>query len=281
MEKGRRLPVDASRRLVLDVLHYAASVPCFPVEKRLSLGQLADRRRAAATRVSWTVLFAKAYGLVSCELPALRRVYLRWPWPHFYEYPQSVATIAVNREWAGVDRLFWARLQHPETTSLVDLQKQLDAFQTQPVDEIFRRHLLMGRLPTPVRRLLWWARLSAAPRQRARRVGTFGMSTLAGQGVYNRLHPHFLTSSLTFGPLQPDGTLLATLLCDHRVLDGVTAARAINRLEETLCGTIADQLAELHRERTVEAPTAPCVSRIWRAARRSEVFSGPRERLSR
>ena len=48
-----------------------------------------------------------------------------------------MATIAVNREWAGVDRLFWARLQHPETTSLVDLQKQLDAFQSQPVDEMF------------------------------------------------------------------------------------------------------------------------------------------------
>jgi hypothetical protein len=173
---------------------------------------------------------------------------LRWPWPHFYEFPHSVATIAVNREYDGVDRLFWARLQRPATTSLEDLQGQLDDYQSQPVEEVFRRHLIMGRLPTPLRRLLWWVRLNAAPGKRARRVGTFGMSTLAGQGVYNRLHPHFLTSSLSFGPLRPDGTLLATLLCDHRVLDGITAALAINRLEETLCGAIADELAGLRHE---------------------------------
>ncbi len=245
MDQGRWLPLDASRRLVLDVLHYSAAVPCFPVEKLLSLEHVAQLRSAAATRVSWTTVFAKAYARVACELPALRRVYLRWPWPHLYQYPASVATIAVNRESDGEDRLFWARLQHPETCSLVELQESLAAYQTADVEQVFWRHLAMGRLPTPVRRLLWWLRLNTAPRKRALRMGTFGISTLAGQGVYNRLHPHFLTSSLTYGPLQPDGTMWVTLLCDHRVLDGVAAARAINRLEQILCGEIADELAAL------------------------------------
>ena len=224
MSEGRWLPLDASRRLVLDVLHYSAAVPCFPVEKQLSLEHVARLRSDSATRISWTVLFAKAYARVAGEVPALRRVYLRWPWPHLYEYPTSVATIAVNREHHGVDQLFWARLQQPENCSLAKLQTSLDKFQNEDVEQIFWRHLIMGRLPTAVRRTLWWLRLNTAARKRVRRMGTFGMSTLASQGVYNRLHPHFLTSSLSYGPLQPDGTMWVTLLCDHRVLDGVTAA---------------------------------------------------------
>jgi hypothetical protein len=243
--QGKWIPVDASRRLVLDVLHYSASVPCFPVEKWFHLAEVGRLRHQAATRISWTVLFAKAYGRVAAELPALRRFYCKWPWPRFYEAPHSVATIAMNRPHDGVDRLFWARLQSPESTSLVELQQQLHAFQSKPVEEIFHRHLLMARLPKPVRRLFWWLRLNAAVQKRARRMGTFGMSTLAREGVYNRLHPHFLTSSLSYGPLQSDGTLLATLLCDHRVLDGITAAKAINRLEEVLCGEIAVELRRL------------------------------------
>ncbi len=250
--QGKWIPIDASRRLVLDVLHYSASVPCFPVEKWFCLEEVTRLRQQAATRISWTVLFAKAYGRVAAELPALRRIYCRWPWPHYFEAPHSVATIAMNRPCDGVDRLFWARLQSPETTSLVKLQQQLNAFQSKPVEEVFHRHLLMARLPSPVRRLFWWLRLNTAARKRARRMGTFGMSTLAGQGVYNRLHPHFLTSSLTYGPLQSDGTLLSTLLCDHRVLDGITAAKAINRLEEVLCGDIADELRGLAGPAAVE-----------------------------
>lgn len=248
MSQGRWLPLDASRRLVLDVLHYSAAVPCFPVEKLLSLEHVARLRSDSATRISWTVLFAKAYARVAGEVPALRRVYLRWPWPHLYEYPTSVATIAVNREHHGIDRLFWARLQQPENCSLEKLQKSLDKFQHEDVKQVFWRHLIMGRLPTAVRRTLWWLRLNTAARKRARRMGTFGMSTLAGQGVYNRLPPHFLTSNLSYGPLQPDGTMWVTLLCDHRVLDGVTAARAINRLEEVLCGPIANELKKLQAD---------------------------------
>ncbi len=253
MNNGQWISVDASRRLILDVLHLSASVPCFPVEKWFALDEVRRRRMEVPRRISWPVLFAKAYGQVAREIPELRRVYQRWPWPHFYQYQHSVATIAVHRVHANIDHLFWARLSRPEATPLDELQKQLDTYQTQPVQEIFRRHLLMARFPTPLRRLLWWFRLNTAPRQRARRMGTFGMSTLAGQGVYNRLHPHFLTSSLSYGPLQPDGRLLVTLLCDHRVLDGALAARAINRLEQMFHQEIAEELAHIGRRDSAKA----------------------------
>ncbi len=245
--EGRRLGIDESRRLVLDVLHYSADVPCFPVEQLMDMRQVARLRSQTNSRISWTVLFAKAYGRVACEIPLLRRAYLAWPWPHLFEYSGSVATIAVNRQYRGDNRLFWARLPRPEESSLLDLQHQLERFQTAPVEQVFDRHLLMSRLPTLARRILWWSRLNLAPRQRARRIGTFGMSSMAGLGVYNRLHPHFLTSSLSFGPLQDDGGMLVSVLCDHRVLDGVPAAQAINRLEEVLRGEIAEELGTLIR----------------------------------
>ena len=114
MDNGQWLSVDASRRLVLDVLHLSASVPCFPVEKWFALDEVRQQRAEASTRISWPVLFAKAYGRVAGEIPAVHRVYQKWPWPHFHQYEHSVATIAVHRVHADVDHLFSARLLRPE-----------------------------------------------------------------------------------------------------------------------------------------------------------------------
>jgi hypothetical protein len=54
-----------------------------------------------------------------------------------------------------------------------------------------------------------------------------------------------LTTSLTYGPLDEQGHSLVTLLCDHRVLDGVLAARALAELEAALHGPIAAELRTL------------------------------------
>ena len=71
------------------------------------------------------------------------------------------------------------------------------------------------------------------------------MSTLAGQGVLNRGHQTFLTSSLTYGPLDEQGRVVVTLLCDHRVVDGIVAAQALAGLETALKGPIADEMRAL------------------------------------
>ncbi|HEY2759883.1 MAG TPA: hypothetical protein VGI75_04050, partial [Pirellulales bacterium] len=82
-----------------------------------------------------------------------------------------------------------------------------------------------------------------------RRLGTFTMSTLAGEGVVNRMHQTFLTTSLTYGPLDDNGKALVTLLCDHRVVDGIVAARALTDLEAALHGPIATELKTMQRSR--------------------------------
>ena len=71
------------------------------------------------------------------------------------------------------------------------------------------------------------------------------MSTLAGQGVLNRGHQTFLTSSLTYGPVDERGWVVVTLLCDHRVVDGMVAAQALADLEAALRGPIAEELRAL------------------------------------
>ena len=62
-------------------------------------------------------------------------------------------------------------------------------------------------------------------------------------------HPSVLTSSLTYGPLDERGCSVVTLLCDHRVLDGVPAAAALADLEETLRGQVCGELALLARRK--------------------------------
>lgn len=243
---GRRLALGRSRALVLDLLRLSQGVPIFPVERQMDLSELAAARSASSLRVSWVVLFIKAFALVAQEMPAFRRCYLAWPWAHLYEYPQSVAMVTVNREHEGEDRLFWQRLLAPESMSLVQLQKQLNRATHGEVRAVFRQQLQLSALPTFLRRLIWWGRLHLWPRRRARWVGTFGISVLAAQGCYNLRPPHFLTSCLTYGPLDQRGRMPVTLLCDHRVLDGMTAAKGLRLLEEKLCGPIAGELRELH-----------------------------------
>jgi hypothetical protein len=242
--------ISCNRALVLDLVALAARETHFPVERTLDLAEVAALRRQAARRISWTVLFMKAYAAVAANCPQLRQAYCRWPWPRLCESAENVAMVTVNREYGGEDRLCWGRFMSPERHSLSELQDELDAYQHQPVEQIFRRQVRLSKFPGPLRRLALWLNLNFARGRRARRLGTFSMSSLAGQQAVNRFHPTLLATSLTFGPLDERGRALVTLVCDHRVLDGALAARALASLHDILRGEIADEL------RLLQAPRA-------------------------
>jgi hypothetical protein len=243
------VPISINRRLVLDGLHYARNVPLYPVEKVVDLAEVAALRKQTDRRISWAIIFVKAYALAAKRHPPLRQMYVRWPWPHFIESPLSTAMIVVNREFRGENRICWGRLMRPEERPLVDLQQRLDGYQNKPVEAVFKNHIRLSRLPTPLRRLLYWFNFNFSGKKRSRRLGTFSMSTLAGQGVLNRGHQTFLTSSLTYGPLDEHGRATVTILCDHRVVDGIVAAQALADLEAALRGPIADELRSLRTNR--------------------------------
>jgi hypothetical protein len=241
----RRLRLPRSRRLVCDLLHFAHQVPLFPLERSCFLGEVAELRQRARTRISWAVLFLKAYGLLAADYPVLRQAFLRWPWPHLYQHPCSVAMLAVNRAEPDGERLFWGRFIQPEGQPLVELQRTLDRYKTDRAESVFARQIRVSRAPTVLRRLGWWLTLNVSGARRARRLGTFGLSTLAGNGAVNRYHPTCLTTSLTYGPMDRIGQTQVTILFDHRVADGSCIARALADLESILRGAIARELKGL------------------------------------
>ncbi len=53
---------------------------------------------------------------------------------------------------------------------------------------------------------------------------------------------------MAYGPIQPDGRMWITLQCDHRVIDGVAAAEALNQFEAVLRGELLSELELLHHE---------------------------------
>jgi len=237
--------VSGNRGCVADVAIVARALPLFPVDRVLRLGALAEARADAAVRIGWPAVFLKAYGLVAREMPVLRTWFVRGLRPRLATSSESVATLAVNRTVGADERLCFARLPQPDTLPLIDIQAFVTASSTRPVEEVFARQLQLEGMPGPIRRaILRWNLNSTSPK-RPSRIGTFSLSTLAGQQAFNRFHPTLCTTSLAYGPLQPDGRCLVTLIADHRVLDGAAVARALERLEATLTGIVAAELTAL------------------------------------
>lgn len=238
-------PVSGHRGCVADVALVAREIPLFPVDRVLRLGPVAEARAAAPARIGWAAVFLKAYGLVAREMPVLRTWFVRGLWPRLATASESVATLAVNRTDGGDERLCFARLQRPDALPLAEIQAFVQACATRPIEEMFKRQLELEMMPGPVRRMiLRWNANSTSPK-RPTRIGTFSLSTLAGQQAFNRFHPTLCTTSLAYGPLEADGRCLVTLIADHRVLDGAAVARALERLETTLAGAVAAELTKV------------------------------------
>jgi hypothetical protein len=238
-------PLPAGRGAVNDVALLARAIPLFPVDREMDLADLARARNAARPRIGWSAMFLKAYGLVAREMPLLRSWLTGGFRPRLATASESVATFAINRTDDGADRLFFARLPRPEATSLVAIQVFIDRHATAPLDEVFRRQLELEMVPGWLRRtILGWNMRSASPK-RPGRIGTFSMSSLAGFQSGNHFHPTLCTTSLCQGPLDDVGRCRVTVIADHRVLDGVTVARALERLEQVLNGEIVAELTDL------------------------------------
>src|SRR5262249_50911825 len=168
-ESGRSIPLSLPRRLIGDLLHFAQKVPSVPVQRRLLLDRVRLARERAADRPRWCAVFLKAYSLTAARMPELRRACLSWPWPHLYEHPFNVASVAVGRVYQGEPAVFFGHFHRPEQQSLAQLQAHLRRFQEAPVESIglYRRALQVSRLPWPLRRLLWWIGLNSSGAKRA------------------------------------------------------------------------------------------------------------------
>src|SRR5207253_10347245 len=60
--------------------------------------------------------------------------------------------------------------------------------------------------------------------------------------LFRSLSP--LTTLLNYGPIDPDGLVNVRILYDHRVMDGATVARALDRFEAILNGPVAAEVQD-------------------------------------
>ncbi|HET7883324.1 MAG TPA: hypothetical protein VFL55_20730, partial [Acetobacteraceae bacterium] len=217
---------------------------------RINVAALVEPRNQA--RIPWPVVFAKAYALVAAESPPLRRVYVKLPWPHLHELPQSVASIIIERDWPhngdSEKALFLGRFKAPDTAALPNLATRLLALKSAPIDSItdFSRALAIARLPQPLRLLLVWLSLNIG-QQVPNFMGSFAISALGSHGAAIVGTIPVWSSFLNYGPIAPDGGVDIYLSVDHRVIDGGPAARAIRALEVILNGPVLDELRALAR----------------------------------
>src|SRR5690242_13374232 len=92
---GRTLRLSVPRRIMCDLLAHAKTIPTVPVQKQMNLAGLVAARGRLSERPGWCAIFTKAYALTALRFPELRRAYMAYPWPHLYEHPFSIASIAV------------------------------------------------------------------------------------------------------------------------------------------------------------------------------------------
>jgi hypothetical protein len=241
---GPRLPLSLPRRFIGDLMHAARDVPLVVVQRRMRLAEVAAARSVAAPRPSWCALFLKAFAFVAAAQPTLRRSYQPWPRPHLYEHPENIASVCVEREYHDEPAVFIAHLRGPESRGLQEIEGRLKEHKDRPVEQIdsFRKILRTSRLPGPLRRLLWWYGLNASGYRRAKTLGTFGVSALAGQGADLLAWRSPLAVTLNYGVVGPDGGADVRMLFDHRVLDSAAAARALHDVERVLRCEILSEL---------------------------------------
>jgi len=241
--RGKFISLSLPRRTVIDLLHFAASIPSVPVQRQMSLQPVVRARAACDDRPRWTAIFAKAYALVAKEFPELRRAYIKLPWPTLYEYPLSNASIIIERDYEGEPSLFSILIKDPATQSLRDIGRILHHASTTPVDAIkhSRRTMRFAALPRPLWRLLWWIALNFG-RQRSNFFGTFAVSVYSALNAES-LHPLTpLTTTLNYGVIDSEGKVTVRIIYDHRVVNGATVARALARLEEILNTSLVDEI---------------------------------------
>jgi hypothetical protein len=249
-------PLPVGRGVINDLAVLGRRVPLFPIDREMQLADVAAARAASARRIGWAACFIKAYAIVADEMPVLRSWLVSGFTPRLATSSFSVASLAVNRTDDGVDRLFLARLPAPDTRPLDRIQTFIDRHTSAPIEEVYRRQIELERIPGWLRRkILWWNMHSAAPKRTAR-IGTFSMSSLAGAGVGNHFHPTICTTSLCQGPLDDAGRCRVTIIADHRVLDGITVAKALHRLEEVLVCDIATEIRSLQAASDVSPANA-------------------------
>jgi hypothetical protein len=241
--RGTVRKISMPRRLVADLMHASLRVPFVSLSRTLNIRQLLEARATAAQPAGWAAIFVKAFCLVAKEEPVLRTLYAKWPWPHFYELPRSVAAVAIARVEDGQDCVLPQKVPAADTLPLTEVDALIRHAKDAPIEQVpaFRKMLQATRLPLPLRRLIWSVGLNFG-RQRANYFGSFGVTSVAayGAGELHALSPGPFV--LSYGVVGADQTIDVVIRWDHRITDAAMIAKILTRLEQVLNTDIAAEL---------------------------------------
>jgi hypothetical protein len=252
--RGTVRKISMPRRLVADLMHASIRVPFVSLSRSLNIRPLTEARALAAQPPGWAAIFVKAFSQVAKDEPVLRTLYVKWPWPGFYELPRSVAMIAIARVEDGQDCVLPQKIPAADTLPLTEVDALIRHAKDALVGEVpaFRKILMVTRLPLPLRRLLWLLGLNFG-RQRANFFGSFGVTSVAayGAGELHALSPGPFI--LSYGVVEPDQTIDVVIRWDHRITDAALIAKALTRLEQVLNTEISAELRG-HRQQAEPKP---------------------------
>ena len=119
--RGTVRKISVPRRLVADLMHASIRVPFVSLARPLNIRGLLEARAQAAQPPGWAAIFVKAFALVAKSEPVLRTLYVKWPWPGFYELPRSVAMVAIARVENGEDCVLPQKVTAPEEMPLTEV----------------------------------------------------------------------------------------------------------------------------------------------------------------
>jgi hypothetical protein len=243
--RGTVRKISIPRRFIIDLMRASVGVPFVSLSRPLNVRQLVEARAAATRPSGWAAIFVKAFCLVAKDEPILRTLYAKWPWPHFFELPRSVAMVTIARVEDGEDCVLLERVTAADELPLGAIDAQIRRAKHAPIEEIpsFRRILKATRLPLPLRRLGWLV---------ARNIGrvhgnNFGNLTVTSVAAYGGGELHAISPGpfvLSYGRAGPDQTVDVVIRWDHRVCDAALIARALSRLEQVLNTEISAELRE-------------------------------------
>jgi hypothetical protein len=253
--RGTVRKMSLSRRVITDLMRASADIPFVAVRRTLAIGRLAAARKSLRNRPAWAAIFAKAFAILASEKPVLRRVYLKWPWPHFYEFPQTLAMIVVAPD-AAPDGVLMFPVKAPDLTSLAEADAMIRSAKSRPIEAtpFFRKTMMVTRLPQPLRGLAWAIGLNFG-RQRGNYLGTLLVTSVAafGGGEVEALGPQSFI--LSYDKVSDDGGIDVMIRWDHRITDAAFIGGELSRLEQILNNQVADEiLALVAKERGTTAP---------------------------
>lgn len=241
--RGTTRKISLPRRFIVDLMRASMRVPFVSLSRTLDVSTLIEARAQSTQRPGWAAIFVKAFALVARDEPVLRTLYVKLPWPHFFELPRSVAMVAIARVEDGADCILPEKVPAADERPLSEIDAQIRHAKNAPLMEVpnFRKIMMATRLPLPLRRLSWFIGLNVA-RMCANNFGSFGVTSVAayGAGELHALSPGPFI--VTYGVVRPDRCIDVVIRWDHRVADAAFIAKVLTRLEQVLNTEISAEL---------------------------------------